>query len=105
MRISDWSSDVCSSDLHAGGVLGTTHEGSPGMGVDIDDRVRGKECLRPRQLIVAVGKPDRHGLLPQQPPTAARSSGQYGDTTKRTEARSVGQERVSKFRASGYHHT
>src|SRR3546814_10873266 len=29
MRISDWSSDVCSSDLHAGGLLAPWQEGTP----------------------------------------------------------------------------
>src|SRR3546814_13034691 len=32
MRISDWSSDVCSSDLHDGGAEGDVHE--------VDQRVR-----------------------------------------------------------------
>src|SRR3546814_10745024 len=30
MRISDWSSDVCSSDLR-GGIFGVAHEGRPGL--------------------------------------------------------------------------
>src|SRR3546814_6645970 len=57
MRISDWSSDVCSSDLRPGGVPGAEHDaGHPALRLRRRDRRRhhqptseerrvGKECV------------------------------------------------------------
>src|SRR3546814_4949425 len=62
MRISDWSSDVCSSDLQTGGVSGDT------VGVD-----PGKRCAAAiwRDVALSPGRPLRNGR--EECPTSSRT--------------------------------
>src|SRR3546814_3993825 len=91
MRISDWSSDVCSSDLHAGHVLGAIHP----------DRARlrglhaGATCQRH-----AAGHRQPSQQLPQN-----RSNSSVHEAPLRSEERRVGKECVSTCRYwwSPYH--
>src|SRR3546814_9958831 len=90
MRISDWSSDVCSSDL-LGGLVGRTvhgvHEG--------DQRVVGLgEDLAAQVHVVAVEADDERlgGLV-------AEDLQRADDALGRSEERRVGKECVSTFRS------
>src|SRR3546814_9883246 len=77
MRISDWSSDVCSSDLHTGRVQGGPGQeiGQAGRRLPVFSQVQhrepshihevGKAQVPPRdidELRVAFGSPDREGV-------------------------------------------
>src|SRR3546814_6367720 len=72
MRISDWSSDVCSSDLGSGRVVDveTGGCGRPGVrrpGVEQPlDHVEEALALQPANLGGEVGLRGRHQLLPQR---------------------------------------
>src|SRR3546814_11764779 len=98
MRISDWSSDVCSSDLNAS----TTLAGFPG------ERFAGRViAILPttqadsRTLTVRIELPNRDGRL--RPGMFARVA--LGGDAKRSEERRVGKECVSTCRSrwSPYH--
>src|SRR3546814_1924963 len=71
MRISDWSSDVCSSDLHGAGDLrraalrgGRVPEGEPLE--DLLDRYRAGRALRPDLRRLRGVQPGDHRLRPAQ---------------------------------------
>src|SRR3546814_15410259 len=98
MRISDWSSDVCSSDLE--GLLDGGEVGRIDRAGEIDARNRGTEA--------AVEGRDGHGhsqiLLPKSEPrfrplSIARLARAGG---KRSEERRVGKECVSTCRSRGW---
>src|SRR3546814_13523178 len=109
MRISDWSSDVCSSDLD-GGLL-------PRRRLVEDDQDRrglpGDDALAVAPLAVAfedgkaVGKARRHLLVEEARPLGRgdrRAAGALGAAV-RSEERRVGKECVSTWRSrwSPYH--
>src|SRR3546814_15085035 len=96
MRISDWSSDVCSSDLNDDGEHGGEQrlgEGERGIG--------GERHMRER---VVAGE---HGHQPEGPaqrvdlqrPRAQRDRAVARDEGKRSEERRVGKECVSTCRS------
>src|SRR3546814_14752526 len=89
MRISDWSSDVCSSDLGARGgdqetlELGKVHGGRGGAALDPDDEVQHRQDgLRDADGVLHRGAVER---LPQQ--------------VLMSEGRRVGKECVSTCRS------
>src|SRR3546814_15005028 len=93
MRISDWSSDVCSSDLY-GGVLSAY-----GMGLadQIDIRQQTVEQILEPGLLPALESNRR-----QLEATAAQGLGErhgQDDAVRRSEERRVGQEGVRKCRS------
>src|SRR3546814_12497983 len=100
MRISDWSSDVCSSDLVAGFCIG-----------EIDRRVRGKVRIEHdvQQPALALGNDRRHaGNRPGERPLRidiAQPPGTLGHEQASSEERRVGKESVSTCRSRGapYH--
>src|SRR3546814_2597561 len=83
MRISDWSSDVCSSDLDAGDAFDVALAATPG---DVDDDVDGLGDQRARRI-------HRH------------FQNQLLQAQQRSEERRVGKECVSTCRSrwSPYH--
>src|SRR3546814_11578704 len=102
MRISDWSSDVCSSDLHLPVVTVAAHQGEEGEQAEHE---RAHCSGRAEQVAPCVGTPTSHqqdggtgqGQHDQQP-------GQ-GEDPVRSEERRVGKECVSPCRSrwSPYH--
>src|SRR3546814_2858247 len=89
MRISDWSSDVCSSDLHAGSRID-------------GDRLQRTECLLLGGEDVRFGSLGMFADLGFHPGT---HGGRIGRHPCRSEERSVGKECVSTCRSrwSPYH--
>src|SRR3546814_17072215 len=71
MRISDWSSDVCSSDLHA---LLRAELGERGVGVGRDDAApaAARRQRRPETLLGRLAVDDHH------PSRVARASHRFG---------------------------
>src|SRR3546814_14477242 len=93
MRISDWSSDVCSSDLD-----GTRMDGIPGRpsrieGCTAHTATRGRDCLRCDVRHLALCAALREEELP------------HLEAIRRSEERRVGKECVSTCRSrwSPYH--
>src|SRR3546814_16082686 len=95
MRISDWSSDVCSSDLgEAGQGLAQVQEAVLlAVGVETDHVVAAED----RQQIIL----DAEALCPQaaQDAVEAQHGVERADAPNRSEERRVGKECVSKCRA------
>src|SRR3546814_12364146 len=96
MRISDWSSDVCSSDLVGveAGELATEGDEVAGVEVLVEPHVvhSGRDELVER---AEVGEPAAHGLGDG----AAHEDLLAGDATERSEERRVGKEGVSTCRS------
>src|SRR3546814_15393409 len=96
MRISDWSSDVCSSDLPAllraagaGADTGGEDQGKEGSGVGKDahgDQIPERPAYRSAAR-TRLGKP------------AANAKGQFARPAPRSEERRVGKECVSTCRS------
>src|SRR3546814_21018734 len=110
MRISDWSSDVCSSDLR-GGIFGVAHEGRPGLDVVCGGGLAGG-LLRSGLFALRLG--DLRGLvrLADHRDLAAVAQGalaghDHAVATLRSEERRVGQGcvRPSRSRWGPYHKT
>src|SRR3546814_12518171 len=97
MRISDWSSDVCSSDLH--GQRGPTDQQSA--------TVQDAYVVGDADSEVPRGRPARTHRM--NPPSALMTeplrSAPSGEQAKRSEERRVGKECVStcRFRWCAYH--
>src|SRR3546814_16863818 len=90
MRISDWSSDVCSSDL------GTPIlKAARSLGVDIDSVCGGRGLCGRCQVEIGLGEFAKHGISSRESHVSARS-----------EERRVGKECVSTCRSrwSPSHH-
>src|SRR3546814_15507957 len=98
MRMSDWSSDVCSSDLAGGGDKSRSAERKGGLqGVNrVGWHVEGLEPLRRQQI---VGDEARHPALGHLKPGVVHVE------RIRSEERRVGKECVSTCRSrwSPYH--
>src|SRR3546814_5941981 len=92
MRISDWSSDVCSSDLRAP---------DPGQ----LERFAAAGPERPAVLALVVPFQRDLGIVELQPPKAALPQYQRKGGDRRSEERRVGKECVSTCRSrwSPYH--
>src|SRR3546814_13694392 len=87
MRISDWSSDVCSSDLGAG----APPVGVVGCGIDVPYPSRHRDLWR------RVGEA---GLLLSETPLGIRPSAwRFPARNRRSEERRVGKECVSTCRS------
>src|SRR3546814_19058325 len=91
MRISDWSSDVCSSDLNIDSAVSAIADGI----VRHANRCRGgAPGLNPgNPSLFQLGDDSLGNLLIEVRPIAGRSGG------SRSEERSVGKECVSTFRS------
>src|SRR3546814_5766303 len=87
MRISDWSSDVCSSDLLAGVLVG------------------GEACLHKVQDLAHQGLVAAAALLQHEEGLDPLGADGVGHTDRRSEERRVGKECVSTCRSrwSPYH--
>src|SRR3546814_12952831 len=95
MRISDWSSDVCSSDL-----AGAGEPDFQLVAVAAADRLlkHGQilvEALQGREHRVPVRKED----VPPHHRIARRDAGEVAETARRSEERRVGKECVSTCRS------
>src|SRR3546814_5649556 len=94
MRISDWSSDVCSSDLEQLGQTGTVHRfARTHVGEDLD-RAR---LFEPHRLPGDI-------LVARAHPRVAQNAAQPSSPKRRSEERRVGKEWVStcRYRWSPY---
>src|SRR3546814_19705137 len=94
MRISDWSSDVCSSDL----AFAQTHD--PRKGIDNDKAIprwpRDQQAaIVGSQIDCGIGPPPAHGAIRVSP---ERLHGRT-DIATRSEERRVGKECVSTCRS------
>src|SRR3546814_12195827 len=95
MRISDWSSDVCSSDLALGGeeLTGTVQQLAPAAGSEFSvirpDNATGNFVKVPQRIAVRIA------LDPRQPLAARLRPGM----SVRSEERRVGKEGVSTCRS------
>src|SRR3546814_11940433 len=98
MRISDWSSDVCSSDLAAGGEVGANVP----LGGSAVDRAR-YLAVDQHDPLVALGDLGEEGL--QHVRLAIGGVEQFHQRRQRSEERRVGKECVSTCRSrwSPYH--
>src|SRR3546814_15670026 len=102
MRISDWSSDVCSSDLAGGGDKSRSAERKGGLqGVNrVGWHVEGLEPLRRQQI---VGDEARHPALGHLKPGVVHveriEQTVLEEIVERSEERRVGKECVSTCRA------
>src|SRR3546814_11933605 len=104
MRISDWSSDVCSSDL------AVVQEQSGPFGRTIDTRQRTGYNLWPSEIaelqaICSTGSTSGRAFEVDTMPASAGVHGVYGVDYVRSEERRVGKECVSTCRSrwSSYH--
>src|SRR3546814_16714501 len=102
MRISDWSSDVCSSDL-----LRAAIRSNPGHD-DLLTALRRAAFTEGGELLFVHAGIDPHRPLTEQTDTFWWGSGYFGgmvDPYQRSEARRVGKECVStcRSRLSPYH--
>src|SRR3546814_8915182 len=93
MRISDWSSDVCSSDLLVDGVASGALATLRSVGIEFDDE---------GMLTIDSGELDAN-LVDKL--DEVRAVFEFGFQTSRSEERRVGKECVStcRFRWSPYH--
>src|SRR3546814_19531465 len=106
MRISDWSSDVCSSDLLDRRMIGHRHQfdgaitergDRPQSGVEILERIAAERIdLKPDRL---AARPEEAARPRHRGPREARS--RRGDHT-RSEERRVGKEDVRTFSYTWY---
>src|SRR3546814_16541113 len=93
MRISDWSSDVCSSDLHAGAAGQQLPEQVLAGGTQSIEDVAGLfEALLDAGFVQQLQNGTLGGSHPQIPGQARRRG-------QRSEARRVGKEGDSTFRS------
>src|SRR3546814_18339195 len=101
MRISDWSSDVCSSDLPAPATVGGRLPRRALYGRDLQQPARARPYLELcRQQLSA-----RQRLSALRPPLLERRYDQPAREVARSEERRVGKECVStcRYRWSPYH--
>src|SRR3546814_13490530 len=101
MRISDWSSDVCSSDLTVIGVGGT------GLSLGQRQRLALTRVLASDRAVLVLDEPTAHLDSDSEGTVLAslRARAERGDTVVRSEERRVGKECVSTCRSrwSPYH--
>src|SRR3546814_21048248 len=100
MRISDWSSDVCSSDLPRNGLGGKNH-GIARFQHDILVLVGGNAAHCPTRLPLAAGTDEEELFRRDMPGISLGEEGRaiLQITRIRTEERRVGKERVSTRRS------
>src|SRR3546814_15504261 len=118
MRISDWSSDVCSSDLALLGVFGQREERLEHTVGVVDQRLRDAVVADAGKTPLAVGRAEfvdeglsvlRAGRMGESADVECRDSGRHARTLVwigcRSEERRVGKECVSTCRSrwSPYH--
>src|SRR3546814_4026830 len=100
MRISDWSSDVCSSDLHQAGEAGKAEKrdrtgNEERVIAHVDEQVG--DLVEP-----SAGRPDTQGIGQDRQGRVAGPARQTGQTPagiRRSEERRVGNEWVSTCRS------
>src|SRR3546814_12895010 len=96
MRISDWSSDVCSSDLAEATIAGAKHRVlGEQIGQCVDRAVIDRIGIARDEI--AQHEPRLHGFKPRQGPGVAHSW--VRRAKKRSEERRVGKECVSTCRS------
>src|SRR3546814_14861203 len=100
MRISDWSSDVCSSDLRS---IGLRHGSEMRHQFQPDDRTREYPYLPPSKNTPHLDLGRNPGLFNQNSGRLPQSVGKPGEERRmaRSEERSVGKECVSTCRTWG----
>src|SRR3546814_13263485 len=92
MRISDWSSDVCSSDLLGGAV---THTGKSGVAdLAFEDDIEALIQLRRFMEFLPASNRETPPVLPTEDPIRRREM-----SLDRSEERRVGKEGVSTCRS------
>src|SRR3546814_3752566 len=113
MRISDWSSDVCSSDLGGGGANRARRAARIARGAELSIVVRGGDCdHRPARAPQGAGMVRRAGrrrgaaagqgiALAVADRVRRRDRAGADRAVPRSEERGVGREWVSKFRSRG----
>src|SRR3546814_15705605 len=104
MRISDWSSDVCSSDLYASGVGSVDKTGKSGVLVVGVDSLMTQlaRCCRPAPPDDIAGFVTRGrgvSIHRRDCPSYAALAGRPSERLLRSEERGVGKESVSAGRA------
>src|SRR3546814_12561318 len=93
MRISDWSSDVCSSDLD---MAAQFDMGARALG-KVDNAGKARRAARQRMPLAVVAAAKLGAKREQRPP---RDEGDHPDRDHpRSEERRVGNECVSRFRS------
>src|SRR3546814_19827101 len=94
MRISDWSSDVCSSDLESMGAISVlSFLYSPSIRLSVPSDCRSEQTNN--RGVIVKAKCKRVGVCEED---------DYSVLKKRTEERRVGKECVSKCRSGGSPH-
>src|SRR3546814_20319977 len=98
MRISDWSSDVCSSDLEAGAEVVASRAGAPHSQQQMPEAQQGTQPMSEVE-VVESSRPELARAAQSGPAAIPRS------VAKRSEERRVGKECVSTCRSrwSPYH--
>src|SRR3546814_20329487 len=99
MRISDWSSDVCSSDLEN---LGDEAAGAPGFPIHCIKGTVGWENVFLNDVTQPLWNPPTSAYLPPVLPVFTLEQGVFD---MRSEERRVGKEGVSqcRYRCEPYH--
>src|SRR3546814_9795654 len=98
MRISDWSSDVCSSDLHLAQEAGF-RAGQPGLATDVFGQAAACAWFRQRIAQAPLLAARREVEVEQGAAVARDGVAQLGG--ERSEARRVGKGSVSTCRSRG----
>src|SRR3546814_19163716 len=97
MRISDWSSDVCSSDLFASWLIGAVRHAD---GFLVNSRATRHDLLRIAEQLGCTIAEDKIEVVPLDADFGRSASpGPAVDLTKRSEERRVGKECVSTCRS------
>src|SRR3546814_9672674 len=73
MRISDWSSDVCSSDLFGCARWFLPVAGLPGLRFAFSARAQGPRARREQDSVWTASPSKPRGLCPRGPPASSRS--------------------------------
>src|SRR3546814_11015957 len=98
MRISDWSSDVCSSDLGRQAAHFTAHDGLRGIGEKRCQLLARARAYVPR--VSSIELTNRVHVLEQRKPRLERSAVAFcGAVQRRSEERRVGKEGVRTCRS------
>src|SRR3546814_14075482 len=99
MRISDWSSDVCSSDLFPFPATSTGHGSDEQWLAQSDLSWHSSSCSRKRRRTAVYGMQSRGRWSPAAPVGRQKRSRRASPSNNRSEERRVGEECVSTCRS------